>query len=694
MKSYLLILFLMVSVSLLGQQKIKVACIGNSVTYGYTIHNREKNCYPAQLQFLLGKEYDVRNFGKSGATLLYRGHRPYVLQKEFKEAMRFAADRVIIDLGLNDTDPRDWPNYGDSFIPNYLSLIDSLRKVNPSCKIWICLMTPISPLHPRFEAGTLTWYDLIQKSIKKVASIAHTGLIDFTSPLFDRPDLFNDVLHPNAEGAKLLAQRADQAITGNFGGLQMPITYSDNMVLQRNIPVFIRGIANYRDTVVVRIGDQEKKAVTDENGHWNARLSPMKAGGPFALSVKTTTKSLLFKNVMIGEVWLCSGQSNMAFPLSASIGGQVEVNHPDQHLRVLNLLPKYPTDNVEWDSLALSQINKLHYFQHTQWSSLSEKNAAQVSAVAYYFGKMLADSLHVTVGLICNSVGGSDIASWIDRSSLEHNPHLVNLFFRWRTNPMFQDWVKQRADTNLSLSKNLLQRHPYEPCYLYEAGILPLDTFSIRGVIWYQGESDAQNMELYEETFPLMIQSWRQVWGKSLPFYFVQLPSLSRPSWTNFRNCQRLMAQEVPNVYMTVSSDVGDSLNVHPENKLPVGERLACSALYYLYRHPVIPSGPIFQSVIFRKPIAILHFKFAKGLRSADGKSLRTFEIAGLDGAYYPAKASIVGNTVQVFSPKVKNPAYVRYGWTPYTRANLVNKAGFPASTFETVDILNPCLVH
>ena len=467
----------------------------------------------------------------------------------------------------------------------------------------------------------------------------------------------------------------------------MPVTYSDDMVLQRNTPIAIRGIANYRDTVVVRIGVQEKNAVTDANGHWTVWLSPMKAGGPYELSVKTTTKSLLFKDVMIGEVWLCSGQSNMAFPLGASIGGQAEVNHPDQHLRVLNYLPKYPTDNVAWDSLALSQVNKLHYYQHTQWSSLSGKNAAQVSAVAYYFGKMLADSLHVTVGLICNAVGGSDIASWIDRSSIEHNPHLVNLFFHWRTNSMFQDWVHQRTDTNLALSKNPLQRHPYEPCYLYEAGILPLDTFSIRGVIWYQGESDAQNMELYEETFSLMIQSWRKVWGKSLPFYFVQLPSLQRPSWTNFRNAQRIMAQEIPNIYMTVSSDVGDSLNVHPRNKRPVGERLACSTLYYLYKHSVIPSGPIFQSVTFRKSIAILHFKFADMLRSADGKPLRTFEVAGQDGIYYPAKATIVGNAVQVFSPMVKNPAYVRYGWTPYTRANLVNKAGFPASTFKTGNI-------
>jgi sialate O-acetylesterase len=694
MRSYLLFFALIISSFLFGQQKIKVACIGNSVTYGYTIHNREVNSYPSQLQAILGKGYDVGNFGKSGATLLYKGHRPYVAQEEFKEAMHFAADRVIIDLGLNDTYPRDWPNYGDSFIPDYLALIDSLRKANPSCHIWICLMTPISPLHPRFEAGTLTWYDLIQKCIRKVALIAHTGLIDFKSPLFDRPDLFNDALHPNAEGAKLLAQSAYEALTGNFGGLQMPVTYSDNMVLQRNTPVFIRGIANYKDTVVVRIDSQEKRAVTGTNGHWTVRLSPMKAGGPFELSVKTSTKSLLFKNVMIGEVWLCSGQSNMAFPLVNSIGGKAEVNHPDQHLRVLDLLPKYTTDNVAWDSLALSQVNKLHYYQHPQWSALSGKNSAQVSAVAYYFGKMLADSLHVTVGLICNAVGGSDIASWIDRSSLEHNPHLVSLFFHWRTNPMFQDWVQQRTDTNLALSKNPLQRHPYEPCYLYEAGTLPLDTFSIRGVIWYQGESDAQNMELYEETFPLLIQSWRQVWGESLPFYFVQLPSLSRPSWTNFRNCQRLMAQEIPNVYMTVSSDVGDSLNVHPENKLPVGERLACSALYYLFQHPVIPSGPIFQSVIFRKAIAILHFKFAKGLRSADGRPLRTFEIAGQDGIYYPANAIIVKNTVQVFSPKVNNPAFVRYGWEPYTRANLVNQAGFPASTFKTGDVLDSYLVH
>ena len=174
MKNILLCLFIVFSATIQAQ-KIKVACVGNSVTYGHGIENREKNSYPAQLQRMLGNEYEVANFGKSGATLLRKGHRPYNEQEECKAALDFAADRVVIHLGLNDTDPRDWPNYRDDFTKDYLTLIDAFRQANPKCEIWICRLTPISHRHTRFKSGTRNWYWQIQQNIEDIAVLAHPG---------------------------------------------------------------------------------------------------------------------------------------------------------------------------------------------------------------------------------------------------------------------------------------------------------------------------------------------------------------------------------------------------------------------------------------------------------------------------------------------------------------------------------------
>ena len=247
-------------------QKIKVACVGNSVTYGYGIKNRETNCYPAQLQQMLGDAYEVENFGHSGATLLNKGYRPYTQQEAYQKALRFAGDYVIIHLGLNDTDPRAWPNYRDDFVRDYLSLIESFRKANPRCKVWVCRMTPISHRHPRFKSGTRDWYWMEQALIEEIARIAGATLVDLQEGLYDRPDLLPDALHPNAEGAGILARTVYGALTGDYGGLQLPAIYSDRMVLQRDQPLPISGIANQGEKVTVTLAGQRKETVAGTNG--------------------------------------------------------------------------------------------------------------------------------------------------------------------------------------------------------------------------------------------------------------------------------------------------------------------------------------------------------------------------------------------------------------------------------------------
>lgn len=679
---FLLLLATMVSGA---KEKVKVACVGNSVTYGLGLEDREINCYPAQLQQRMGDTYDVRNFGKSGATLLNRGHRPYAQQEECKQALAFAADRVIIHLGLNDTDPRNWPNYRDEFVGDYLMLIDSFRKANPACRIWICRLSPITSHHARFKSGTRDWYWEIQAAIEEVARLSGAGLIDLQESLYCRPDLFPDAIHPVAEGAAIIAQTIQETLTGDYGGLQMPSVYSNHMVLQRNEPLTLRGRANAGEKVTVSIAGQQVQTDVAPDGHWLVVVKPLEAGGPYTLTIATPTKKLSYTDVLIGEVWLCSGQSNMAFRVNECVEKQQEelrafaATHPE--IRLFDLKPRWETNAVEWEASVLDSLNCLQYYRDANWTTCNEQTADRFSAVAFAFGRMLSDSLKVPVGLILNAVGGSPTESWVDRRTLEFD--FPDILMDWTHNDFIQDWVRGRASLNVKKATNQLQRHPYEPCYLYEAGIRPLEKYPIRGVIWYQGESNAHNREAHEKLFPLLVNSWRNEWNSELPFYYVQLSSLNRPSWPWFRDSQRCLMKMIPATGMVVSSDRGDSLDVHPRYKQEIGERLAYWALNKTYGRSTTPSGPLFRSVAFEDRTAYVSFDYAEGLHTSDGAAIRTFEIAENDGLFIPAEAVVEDGLVKVWSEKVRNPRFVRYGWQPFTRANLVNEAGIPASTFR-----------
>lgn len=686
MKRYcLLSLFLLLCVASPAQKRVKVACVGNSITFGYKLAHPETDAYPSQLQQMLGDAYEVGNFGKSGATLLNKGHRPYMKQPEFKKAMDFAGDIVVIHLGINDTDPRDWPGYRDFFMKDYLALIDSFRTVNSACRMLIARMTPIADRHPRFESGTRDWYGEIQTAIEKVASYAGVQLIGFHTPLYPYPSMLPDAVHPTKEGAAIMAKTVYSAITGDFGGLRLPAVYSDNMVLQRDCLLNIHGMADAGEPVTVAIAGQRQTATAASDGKWSVTLLPVAAGGPYTLTVSTPSRKLIYNNVLAGEVWLCSGQSNMEFYLQRASTGKADIPQAgNDNIRLFDMKERWRTNTVAWDASVLDSLNHLQYYRDTKWKVCSPDAAARFSAVAYYFGKMLQDSLRVPIGLICNAVGGSPTEAWIDRESLEYNfPAIMR---RWTENDFIQDWVRSRAVLNLKQASDKQQRHPYEPCYLYEAGIRPLEQFPLRGVIWYQGESNAHNVEAHEKLFKLLVQSWRHNWGDDrLPFYYVQLSSIDRPTWGWFRDSQRRLMQDISAVGMAVSMDKGDSLDVHPKDKKPVGERLARWALNRTYgMRKVVPSGPLFRQAEFHDNEVYVSFDYGEGMRSADGESLRSFEVAEVDGLYEPAMARVENDRVIVYSPKIKNPRYLRYAWQPFTRANLVNGEGLPASTFRT----------
>ena len=721
---------------------LRVACVGNSVTYGYGLRDREHTAYPVRLQEMLDKtygegRYEVRNFGHSGSTLLYKGHRPYIQMPEFRQAMDFKADWVVIHLGLNDTDPRNWPDWKEEFIPNYRALIDSFLTVNPQARILICQMTPIFDRHPRFQSGTRDWHAQIQEAIRQVAAGAGVQLIDLYTPLHSRPDLFPDALHPNAEGAQILASTVYGALTGDYGGLRLPPVYSSGMVLPRDEHLLLEGRADARRNIH-RVLSKDGKVVDEGNtftradGTWSMELPHMKAGGPYKLTLTATplnpgdyhfyypekypyqlsnltkakAETLTIDSLYFGDLWLASGQSNMELRVDECNTQEADLADAARlagRLHLYNMPARARTDAVEWPDSVLLYTNQLRHMDLQGWKQASPEVVAKFSAVAFNFARVLCDSLpEVPIGIICNAVGGSTTESWIDRSTLEWE--LPNILHDWRNGDYGQAWARGRMTKNIahaldkeSPAYNTLQRHPYDPAYLFEAAIAPLGHLPVKGVIWYQGESNAHNAELHERLFTLLQQSWRNHFARrwicefqkkpELPFYFVQLSSLPRPSWPTFRDSQRRLAQALPNTWMAVSYDVGDAGDVHYRTKRPVGERLALQALKHTYGRDIVSEGPTLRSAVSgQNSTAVLSFDNADGLACTRG-----FEVAGADGLFYPATIQIEDDKIVLSSPSVKEPRAVRYGWQGFTDADLHNAAGLPASTFCTA-IPNPNL--
>lgn len=662
---------------------IKVACVGNSITYGTGVENKEKNAYPRQLQERLGNTYEVEGFGRPGATLLFKGHNPYVKSPEFKAALAFKPDIIVVHLGVNDTDPRNWPDYNSSFVKDYIALIDSFKTVNPSVRVILANLTPITAKHKRFATGTRDWRIKIRNTIETIAEATSSELIDFAEQLRDRTNFIKDGVHPDAKGSTFLANAAYSAITGNYGGLKMPEVYGSGMVLQRYKPLVISGTADTGDTITLSIAGTTVKAVANNQGKWTVELPPMSETTGLTMTVSDGKQTLTFTDIAVGEVWLASGQSNMEFRLKNCITyRQDSAMIDDPLLRLFDMKPRVETNSVTWNEADLDSLDNLVYYLPSAWKKSTFKDAARFSAIAWYFGKMLRDSLNVPIGIICNAIGGSGTEAWIDIETLEAGPFgaLVN----WRKNDYIQPWVQGRADKNTGNDIN--RRHPYEPSYLYSTGIRPLGAFPIAGVIWYQGESNAHNIELHEQYFNLLVDSWRRTWNEpGLPFIFTQLSSIARPSWTEFRDSQRRLAQTIPGTAMAVSHDYGDSLDVHPRNKKPVGMRLGRQALNKVYSTGITPSGPLpVKASVISPGKVLLEMKYGKGMKTSNGAAPGAFEVAEVDGIFYPATAEITAdNQIILTNMDITNPRYVRYAWQPFTRANVVNSEDLPASTFK-----------
>lgn len=425
------------------------------------------------------------------------------------------------------------------------------------------------------------------------------------------------------------------------------------------------------------------------DGRFSATLPPMKAGGPYTLNVRAGNEQLSFDSVYVGEVWLCSGQSNMEMRLREISTAKTDLAAADtlHRIHLYNMESTCPLYAQVWTEEQIATVDKGGFIKPARWTKCSRTAAANFSAIGFHFARILADSLKCHVGVMLNAVGGSTTEGWIDSTMLQTKvPEILQ--GSWLNNPNIMGWARNRAKFNLKNTNPEEHAHPYAPGYLFHAAIRPLEAYPIRGVLWYQGESNAELVKMHERLFLTLETSWRKEWQREdLPFYFVQLSSIStRPTWPKFRNSQRLLADSLNRTYMTVSSDVGDSLDVHPRNKRIVGHRLATAALHHEYGYThLLPGGPRpLRAECSGAGTVIVHFDRAEGLRWLGHTDNSFFELGGRNGLFVPAQKVVIrGNTIEIRSARMSHPTTVRYAWRPFTRATLINRSGMPCSTFE-----------
>lgn len=479
--------------------------------------------------------------------------------------------------------------------------------------------------------------------------------------------------------------------------------FSNNMVLQRDVTVPVWGSAAPGERVAVQFGGQAAMVKADPHGQWRVELAPMPAGGPFELTVTGGNNVITLRNVMVGDVWLCGGQSNMVYQLRQALGSDELVAENLPGLRLVRVdAPVRGQPSAECHG--------------GQWSE-NQPAAAAFSAVGYTFGRELHKRYGVPIGLVQCAAGGSVAEAWTPREAMADNPVLEDmiqivdqaiadhqaLLDAWPER--FDAWLEEadeRERRGLSIPRPPGLGHdprinPYRPAGMYNGGIAPLTGFPIRGVVWYQGESNGSFAYQYRELLPALIQAWRSAWNQpDMPFLIVQLPTY-RPnqvkhdgsSWAELREAQLMTWQRLDNTGMAVTIDLGadprqDSL--HPPDKIPIGRRLALAARALVYGEDIVHSGPIWKTARVEGNKVHLTFTHTGSGLLVRGDTPRGFTIAGEDRQFRPAEAGLDGDTVVVWSTDVDEPAAVRYNWDyePKPLGNLYNREGLPASPFRT----------
>ncbi len=474
--------------------------------------------------------------------------------------------------------------------------------------------------------------------------------------------------------------------------IKLPAIITDNMVLEQRSKVTLWGWAAAAEPITVQCSwtPTPVRVTADKEGAWKVAVKTVAAGGPYTITFKGSNQ-ITVKNVLLGEVWLCSGQSNMEFPLGKQTGWRSGVFNYEQEVAKAND-PQLRLFTVKQEvaDAPLQDVSG-------SWQACNPQTVAGFSAVAYYFGRELRKATGYPVGLIHASWGGTPAESWVRKEVLSADKELSPILDRYESavknypdavqqyKKALDQWVQDSAGHKKPAAPIDPLKNSKSPVKLYNAMIHPLIPFTIKGVIWYQGESNSGRAYQYRKLFPALIHSWRSEWDNDFPFYFVQIAPQYKQS-PEIREAQLLTYQKVPKTGMAVITDAGDSLNIHPRNKEIVGQRLALWALAKDYGKQISYSGPVYQSVKQERDRMIIYFSFAGGGLRSGKEGLSGFTIAGKDRQFITANARIEGNTVIVWSDAVKEPAAVRFGWTQFPHASLYNQEGLPASPFRTDD--------
>jgi sialate O-acetylesterase len=484
--------------------------------------------------------------------------------------------------------------------------------------------------------------------------------------------------------------------------VKLPAIFGSHMVLQRDQNDRVWGWASPGEEVTVRIGDQSKSAKAGADGKWSVTLDPLPAGGPHTLIVEGKNK-LTFDDVLVGEVWICSGQSNMQWSVAASNDADLE-----------SLAAKYP--NLRLISVPNLGTQEPQSDFRGQWQSCTPETVKPFTAVGYFFGRQLQETLGVPVGLINNAWGASACEGWVRRDILESNPKYKALMEHWETiekrlpqdkaeyPQKLADW-QRAADQAKADNKPVpprpqepeaLMRSQFRPGNIYNGVLKPTIGYGIKGAIWYQGETNSGRAYQYRDLFPLMIQSWRDEWGiGDFSFYWAQLadfmaekPEPSDSGWAELREAQTMTMSRLPKTGEAVIIDIGEGRDIHPRNKQDVGKRLARWALARDYGVKVPYHSPQYKAMEKNGNKIVLTFDHAgQGLYTFDVLEPRGFAIAGDDRKFVWAKARVVGpDKVEVWSDQVSEPAAVRYAWADNPVCNLYSMEGLPVTPFRTDD--------
>ena len=481
--------------------------------------------------------------------------------------------------------------------------------------------------------------------------------------------------------------------------------FSDGMVLQSGVNCPIWGTAEPGEEVSVTLAFDKAPSVAtgqkaDKDGKWMLKVGPFQPGGPYTMTIKGKNE-ITIKDVLVGEVWVASGQSNMEFALKGSAGAKEEIAKSKNAKIHLFTVPKRIADEPT------SELQG-------KWVECDPETVGSFSAVAYYFGRDLQKARNVPVGLIHTSWGGTPAEAWTPQNILEANADLKNLFHpkdelvakykvaeeKYKAN--LDKWneaaKKAKADDKEAPPK---PKEPTDPDHdshrgavLFNGMINPLLPYAVKGAIWYQGESNAGGAYQYRTLFPAMIESWREAWkNPDMAFLFVQLAPYGaivkepqESSWAELREAQLMTSEKLKHTGMAVITDVGEEKDIHPKHKEPVGARLALAALDVAYGEKIVDSGPIYDAMTVDGNKAVLSFRsVGQGLEAKDG-ALTGFTVAGQDKKFHNATAEIKGDKVVVNCDQVEKPVAVRFGWANFPVVNLWNKDGLPASPFRTDD--------